>query len=140
MTNKNSLPHTEVSRKLIGGAIVTRGFDGLPADAPDDVRALGRPNRARVGAQLSAELVGRLTNRRALEDGGYIKMQAPAPIAAPAKTEDGEQKFRFAYHTGTGRYDVVEGIKLNAEHLTKEQAHALCEGFEPPPKPEAGAQ
>lgn len=151
MANKNSLQLPAGARNNIGGAIITRGFT-LPANAPEDVRQPGNRDRARVGRFLSAELVRSMKNRRALEDGGFIKVAAVAPAgdierslrariaqleaelaqAKVAKPANGEQRFRYAFHTGAGKFDVIDGLRLNSGPLTKDKAAELCKGHEAP--------
>ena len=60
----------------------------------------------------------RSANLRALIDKGVIEVWPKHAIA-------GERGARFPIHQGFGKYDVVEGRKLNTEPLTREQAQAL---------------
>jgi hypothetical protein len=117
MTNRISPPAPSLARNNIGGAIVCRGF------------SLSDGAHARPGTTLSEALVRAMKNRMALESAGYIKIFAKNPIqAAPP---EGDAK-RYIVHCGQGRYDVIEGTRLNTEFLSKEEALELTKGFEPP--------
>lgn len=149
MANKNKLPISTYGRENIGGAIITRSFT-LPASAPEDVRQSGDRTRAKVGAFLSEVCLRAMKNRRALEDNGYLKVAARAPgMAADNSGEvallksqlaemreqleaSGGARYRYAYHTGMGKYDVIDGLRLNTSSLTKEEAAEMTKGFEPP--------
>ncbi len=61
-------------------------------------------------------------NRMSLIDKGYLAVWPKIDAAPAAKGE------RFTVHTGGGRYDVIEGRRLNEDSLSKEEAHALSEG------------
>lgn len=42
-------------------------------------------------------------------------------------TKRGAQGESFLVHRGSGKYDVIQGVKLNAEPLSKEEAEALAD-------------
>lgn len=115
MTNRLSPPAPSLARNNIGGAIVCRGF------------TLSDGGRAKPGSSLSEALVRAMKNRMALESAGYIKIFAKNPIAAEPV---GDAK-RYVVHCGQGRYDVIEGSRLNSEFLSKDAALELTKGFEP---------
>ena len=73
------------------------------------------------GTALSREEICRIPtqNRNALIDKGYIHVQLKGVESAVA----GE---RFVVSLGFGRFDVVEGKKLNDKHLSREAAYALA--------------
>lgn len=79
-----------------------------------------------AGKTLTAEQILAMpeANRRALIEKGYIVVYPKPPetetVAAPAKGK------RHVVATGFGRYDVIEGRKLNKKALTKEEAQALA--------------
>lgn len=143
MSNRNhrSAPAI-IAAAAMGSALITRSFQ-LPAYAPEDIRQPGNRMRAKVGRYIPSDVLARMKNRRALEDSGYIKTTAAPPpgeaseqlAAALARCAELEKEKaqasggqRFAVHTGMGRYDVIEGKKLNAEPMTKDEANALCAG------------
>jgi hypothetical protein len=148
MANRNHRPTPPMMPGAqIAGALICKSFE-LPTYAPDECRQSGDRARARVGRYLPSDVLLRMKNRRALEDAGYIKLTAIQPgggtdssaqlAAALGRLAELEKQiaqgggFRFAVHTGMGRYDVIEGQRLNAAPLTKEEASALCEGRAPP--------
>ncbi|MDE2469447.1 MAG: hypothetical protein KGL35_12050 [Bradyrhizobium sp.] len=99
-----------IAPENIGGATVRRRFNSGGASLLP-------------GAVLSGETVRGMPagNLRALIDAGYIECW-PAAQNAPAGGE------RFAVHVGAGRYDVIEGRRINVEPLSREEATALTEG------------
>lgn len=99
----------------IGGAVVRRTFNN-------------GGKRMIAGMRLSAEevLSFRRANRNSLAEKAYIDIFP----RGGAMQEKGE---RFVINAGFGRFFVIEGKKLNADALDREQAYALA-GTEPPPK------
>lgn len=98
----------QLKAKDIGGAIVRRPFSHG-----------GR--RVLAGARLSAAEVLAMppNNRQALQSANYLDV-------FPKTTEAvGE---RHIVNRGFGKFDVVSGVKLNDEPITKEQAEALAAG------------
>ena len=92
------------ANEQIGGAIVRRAFfrgtESVKAGTiltPDEVAAMP------------------ISNRRALASAGVID-----PFPAVDAGHD-----LFLMHVGHGRFDVIEGRRLNAEPLTKDEARAL---------------
>jgi hypothetical protein len=87
----------------IGGGFVRIGFeiDG---------------KRLPPGMALSRETILGWRNYRALILNGNIAVYPP---------KDAECE-RFALHMGGGRYDVIEGRKLNDHPLTKDEAEAMA--------------
>ena len=73
------------------------------------------------GTVLSREEICRIPtqNRNALVDKGYIHLQLRG-LDTEVKGE------RFVVSLGFGRFDVVEGTKLNDAHLSREAAYALA--------------
>ena len=97
----------------IGGGFVRLGFN------------IG-DRRTKAGERLSREAIMKMpiSNRRTLISSGKIEVfpiDTGAPIAAPTEPAD-----RHLIHLGRGYYDVIEGRKLNAEPLTREDAVALA--------------
>lgn len=147
MANRNQRPTPpNIPASAVSGAIICKSFE-LPVYAPDSIRQPGNRARAAVGRHIPSDILLRMKNRRALEDSGYIKLTAMAPGAgvdsssqlasalarlAELEKEKAQGSFgaasgdRYAVHTGMGRYDVIEGRKLNAEPMTKEAAAELC--------------
>lgn len=65
-----------------------------------------------------------INNRRALIEKGYISVYPKAPDAPAAKREaKGE---RHVVSAGFGRFDVIEGVKLNEASLSKDEAMELA--------------
>ena len=91
----------------IGGGVVARPFD------------MGGV-RLKTGTQLTAEqIMGiRRTNRRVLIENGHLRVW---PAHAPA-----EGMVRHVIGRGAGKFDVIEGVKLNDAPLSKEEALALA--------------
>lgn len=55
-----------------------------------------------------------------------VKQEKLRPFfAAPIKDGEGRTVTRHAIHRGCGKYDVIEGVKLNDEQLSKEEAEAM---------------
>lgn len=99
-----------VKAEDIGGAQVQRPF------------SMGG-QRTFVGQELSREQVLSMpaNNRNAMIDSGMIVIRPPKAAAEPAE--------RFVVSRGFGKFDVIEGVKVNDRSLTKEEAEALVEGF-----------
>ena len=93
----------------IGGARVRRVFS-----------ISGR--HAKSGDELSADEVRAIpvANRRALVDAGYIEVW-PMPRRA-----DVSEMERHVVSRGAGKYDVIAGVKLNDELLSRDEAAALA--------------
>ncbi len=116
MLNENMIdvpvPLSAAARNDIGGAVVRRPFSfhgkvilagTLLSEA--DIRSIP------------------VSNRNALRDNSYIQLYPKAPDNAykPAgKTSV------FVVHRGGGAYDVIEGVKINEEPLSKSDAEALA--------------
>lgn len=88
----------------IGGARVRRAFT-----------ACGR--RLVSGDLLTGDEVRSLpvANRNALIENRFLEIWPAGPT----------QGKRFLVHLGRGKYDVIEGRKVNAVSVTKEEAEAL---------------
>lgn len=95
-----------LSKDKIGGAYVRRRFD------------LG-PRTVLANEVLTAEQVREIptTNLKALVNVGYLELYPMAPVPKEAR--------RFAIHMGMGKFDVIEGQKLNASPLTQDEAYAM---------------
>jgi hypothetical protein len=90
----------------IGGAYIRRRFDmGTRTVYPGETLT-----REQVLAIPTA-------NRRALINTGRLEVYPIAPMAAGTK--------RFAIHMGMGKFDVIEGTKLNNAPLTRAEAEAM---------------
>ena len=87
---------------LIGGGYVRRKFNGLSAGH--------HLNRDEIMAMP-------INNRRAAISLGMIDVYPQAP-GGPGE--------RFVVNRGFGKFDVIEGRKLNAEPVTKEAAEELA--------------
>lgn len=92
--------------ELIGGGVVRRRFS-----LAGEVMLAGREL---TGAQIRAMTTA---NRKALLRAGFLDVW---PV------HSGPSGDRFVVNLGFGKFDVVEGRKLNSEPLTKEQATALA--------------
>ena len=88
----------------IGGGYVRLGF----TDAT---------RRYKMGEQLTAAQIKSFHNHRRMIDIGKIAVYPPAPAG---KSE------RHVVSTGFGRFDVIEGHKLNDRALTKDEAEELA--------------
>lgn len=62
------------------------------------------------------------SNRRALIDQGKLELFPASPGMASTATATE----KFAIHRGGGAWDVIEGVRLNKDALTKEEAVALA--------------
>ena len=100
----------------IGGAIVRRTFQC-------------GAKRVTSGQRLTGDEVKAMpvANRNALVEKKYMDL-IPNGGGVAAKGE------RFVISAGFGRFYVVEGRKLNAESLDREQAYALAGTAAPAPK------
>lgn len=76
----------------------------------------------RGGDMLSGDEVRAIpvANRRALIDAGYIEVWPKSGEAAGSAGE------RHIVHRGKGQFDVIAGVKLNAEPMSKEDAEELA--------------
>lgn len=74
----------------------------------------------KAGVELTRDevLSIREANRNALMDAGYLEVW-PAPKAVVADMP------RHIVHRGGGAYDIIAGVKLNSEPLTKDEAEEL---------------
>lgn len=95
-----------VGQKELGGGFVRLAFT-----------VNGR--RMRVGSRLTADEIASFSNGRRLIETGHIAVYPPAP-------KEGEGPDRYVIHIGGGRYDVIAGVKLNAQPVTKDEADALA--------------
>lgn len=126
MANRRTAPGTMTGDALrdIGGAVVRRRFSHGGKELLN-------------GMVLSAGEVENLrpTNRKALIDNGFIQV-FPKPMRSHLESDlDATPVQRHAVSIGFGRWDVIEGKKVNAEPLTKEQAFALAKPVEYQPVP-----
>ena len=105
-----------VREEDIGGAQVVRRFNiGTDSVAP--------------GTMLTRDqvLAFPVNNRQSLIDNRYIAIYPPSPIP-----EGGEL---MIYSRGFGKFDVVQGRKVNDEPLSKEEAEALVAQMAPGEEP-----
>lgn len=100
----------------IGGAVV------LQSIRTDD--GTGQMVQRMRGYRLSAEAVLKMpiSNRNAMVSKKIIELFPKAPDSA-ARAAQGE---RHVVSAGFGRFDVIEGRKLNQASLSKEEAQALA--------------
>lgn len=77
--------------------------------------------RYKVGEALTAAQIKSFHNHRRMIDIGKIAVYPPAPAAVVMKHHP-----RHVVGTGFGRFDVIEGLKLNDKPLTKEEAEELA--------------
>lgn len=91
---------------MIGGAYVRRRFD------------LG-PRTVTIGETLTAEQVREIrpANLKAMVNQGKLELYPLSPAAIGTR--------RFAIHMGMGKFDVIEGVKVNASPLTRAEAEAM---------------
>jgi hypothetical protein len=103
---------------------ITDGMVARPFTTDDGT---GRLKTLMPGTPLTHEQIRRipLANRAALIDKGFISV-IPKRVADSAAGSD-----RYVIHLGFGRYDVVEGRKLNHAPLNVEEAHEMA-GLPPP--------
>jgi len=101
-----------IKEKDIGGASVRKVFSM-------------RQEMVMPGTDLSRETLLAMTvnNRQSLIDNGYIVIYPPHPIQGNGEV--------FVYSRGFGKFDVLEGHKVNEEPLTKEEAEALAAQMRP---------
>jgi hypothetical protein len=76
--------------------------------------------RYNPGEALTAAKIKSFHNHRRLIDVGKIAVYPPAPATAQLPPP------RHIVSTGFGRFDVIEGRKLNDKPLTKEEADKLA--------------
>jgi hypothetical protein len=78
------------------------------------------------GTVLSREEVMsiRISNRSSLIDKGYLSVWPKEAVAQQANASAPQE--RHVVNCGFGRYDVVEGRKLNEQHLDRESAYLLA--------------
>lgn len=97
---------TILPKALIGGAYVRRRL------------TLG-PRTVLSGETLTAEQVREIpsANLKAFVNIGVLELYPMAPVPKDAR--------RFAIHMGMGKFDVIEGYKLNDKPLTRGEAEAL---------------
>jgi hypothetical protein len=93
----------KISDADIGGARVRRLFQG---------------GQYRAGQMLSAEEVLSFRNRQTLAEQGYIELFPKATATADME--------RHVVSRGAGKYDVIAGVKLNDQLLTKDEAEELA--------------
>ncbi len=80
------------------------------------------------GTVLSREqmLSIRTSNRSSLIDKGYLSVWPKEAIAQQVAQHVSEPQERHVVNCGFGRYNVVEGRKLNEQALDKESAYLLA--------------
>lgn len=65
-------------------------------------------------------------NRNALIEAGRIVVWPRDAGATPSAAPSAAGAQRFVSPRGFGKYDVIEGRKVNAEPVSREEAHALA--------------
>lgn len=105
MVNRMAPPQSTAGRNDIGGGIVRRPF-------------LFGEKQLMAGDRLTEEQVRSIpvNNRNALRDSNFLSIFPKSP------DRSGQV---FVIHRGMGKYDVIDGVKINDEPLTKEEAEAL---------------
>lgn len=126
MANRRTapVPVTGDAQRDIGGAIVRRRFSQSGKELTN-------------GMVLSPGEVENMNpnNRRALQDNGFIQI-FPKPARSHLEADlNAVPMQRHAISIGFGKWDVIEGRKVNAEPLTREQAYALAKPVEFQPRP-----
>lgn len=96
----------------MGGAVICRAFKFGESYVQRGMPDITREQLQRMPA----------ANLNALIDKGFL---SPYPMR-PAGERSTEGMDRHVVSLGFGRFDVVEGKKLNDEPLSKEAAHALA--------------
>jgi hypothetical protein len=76
-----------------------------------------------AGQRLSAETINRMHNGRALITSGRIVVY---PKVEQSAAPDKEPRERHVVGGIGGRWDVIEGRKINERHLTREEAERLA--------------
>lgn len=104
-----------VREDQIGGGVVARSFTSGQKKLP-------------MGHRLSREEVLSipLANRNSLIENRFLQVLFRDPGATAVAASSADQMTRYAVHQGRGRYDVIEGRKLNTEPLTEAQAKDLA--------------
>lgn len=123
MSNRMSPPQARVAHSDIGGAIVRRLI--MRGD-----QVWKRPNETMTADEVQS--IG-AANLSAMRDAGYLQIYPVAPRSGdqPAHQLVPIETKRFAIHRGCGKYDVIEGVLVNDEQLSKEEAEALCSANAP---------
>jgi hypothetical protein len=108
----------EIKDTDLGGARVRLTFATVLKD--------GTQRRFRADEHLTRDEVLSFRNRRDLASAGYIE---PYPLKVITRERDAASKpaDRFIVGIGKGQYNVIEGHRLNAEPLTRDQADALAQ-------------
>lgn len=99
----------DIADQDIGGARVRRTFTR-------------GDHRYKMGDMLTRDDVLNIAvaNRRALSDSNFIEIY-PRAAAAPLPNMQ-----RFVIGTGDGRFNVIEGYKINEKPLSKDEAQKLA--------------
>lgn len=98
----------------IGGGTVRRAFTRAGKTIPSGTKL----SRAEILAIPPS-------NRRVLIDMGSISVHGPIPAAAKGGKPEAAGE-RFVIACANGRYDVIEGRRLNPKPLTLKQAEKLA--------------
>ena len=88
--------------------------------------------KVRPGEKLTEAEVRAIprANLNSLRDSGYLQIYPKQDVAIAAELAP-IVTTRFAIHRGCGKYDVIEGVKLNENILTKAEAEVLvAEGIQ----------
>jgi hypothetical protein len=94
----------------IGGGVVRRRFTMNGETLP-------------VGTHLTAAQIASIANGRSLIRIGHIHTYPRIPGSAAEQSGN-----RFVVNLGFGKFDVIEGRKLNDEPMTKDDALVLAGG------------
>ena len=89
----------------IGGGIVRRAFEMEGKKIP-------------AGTTLTGDAIRAMRNHKTMIEGGRLDVWPRGGSAEPGTL--------FVVHQGRGKYDVIEGRKLNSAPLTKDEAAALA--------------
>lgn len=101
-----------ISDDMLGGAYVRARF------------TMGQNELTPMSPPLTREQVLSIprASREALVNTGKLDL---FPAAPAQMTSSNPNARRFAVHMGMGRFDVIEGVKLNAEPLSRAAAEAM---------------
>lgn len=97
----------------IGGAVVLKAFRGTGGEM------------VLAGTRLTEEHVRAMprANRESLVDNHRLHILSKSQASVASEPRD---THAFVVHLGAGKYNVIEGVKINDEPITKEEAEALA--------------
>lgn len=97
----------------IGGGVVMKAFRGTGGEM------------VLAGTRLTEEQVRAMprANRESLVDNHRLHILSKSQASVGPLSADTQV---FTVHLGGGKYNVIEGVKINDEPITKEEAEALA--------------